>query len=457
MAWVVPRTAITPDLEKVITTHLWLTPKTGYSESTESFRAYIADSTNVYLPFFFGKRLFPGIPQPWMTATYLPGISPWTFKGQLRIRREINQITTVTTLLQQLYTNGSSSLNAFCGAGKTVMGMAAAAWINGITTSQGKRAPIIICYTLEILENQWINTVTQHTNATYYAVRDAKGTPERVPLDVDIYLCMISMLQVLPEVIRNTCQMLMLDEAHMFCTDNRLQNLLLVRPRMVLPITATPYRPDGLETILFMLAGQHAVKVVATVPFTIWRYDTGFRPPLMFNKQGKPDWTQIVNWLTIQEQRDSMILEWVRLNPTKKIAILTTRTDHARKLYQKLLACGESASVFVGDSEDYPKCRVLVLGIKKGGVGFDEANLCKGFTDEDGRINMLILSISVRAVFEQAIGRAFRSSNPHVIFFVDTSKIIENHWKQAEDWCTDPARDERVKIEYTDKPVQLPE
>jgi len=49
--------------------------------------------------------------------------------------------------------------------------------------------------------------------------------------------------------------LLILDEAHLLCTQNNLNRLLALEPKYVIVLTATPERDDGMEKILTALAG----------------------------------------------------------------------------------------------------------------------------------------------------------------------------------------------------------
>ena len=448
MAWSLPRSSITPQQEKLIGEYLWLQPKAAYgNEVPAKVKAYTADTTNVALPFYFGRLLSPNTRVPQLLRQ---GVRPWSFKAQLRP----HQIEMVAEVCKFLYYHGTANLNAYCSAGKTVMGAYAAAWVNAVTTTRGVQAPIIITYTLTVLEKQWLETIQNFTDATIEIVatsQDALALEGR-PV-ADIYLCMMESLPQLPEDIRKRCQMLMVDEAHLFCTGHRLERLLTVEPASILLLTASRVKVNGMEVIMSLLAGPHATVRIATMPFTVWDYRTGLKPPIVKNAQGKVDWGKIVDWLVVHPERNRKILEIVKANPTYTIAIMTTRVPHAEQLYEMLKATGESVGIMCGSRRTYTNCRVLIGTISKVGVGFDQKAACADFDGK--RINLLIVAVSTKQI-EQIAGRAFRADNPHIVHIVDDGKIFDNHLRECMIWYLQGERKDKVEVRRTDQVIELP-
>ena len=78
--------------------------------------------------------------------------------------------------------------------------------------------------------------------------------------------------------------------------------------------------------------------------------------------------------------------------------------------------------VLYGKKESYDtKCDILIAGMKKVGVGFN-----------DPRLNLLILA-SERSDIEQYAGR-IRTLNYIIIDIVDKHQILENRWKKRKKW-----------------------
>jgi hypothetical protein len=251
--------------------------------------------------------------------------------------------------------------------------------------------------------------------------------------------------------------MLILDEAHLFCTQLRLTKIMALCPEYILALTATPNKPNGMEVIMQMTVGVHAVPLANKLPIHVWKHETGIAVPFLKNKQSKPDWMQMIKWLNDHPTRDNIILEWVRLNPTRKIAVMTLLKDHGKKLYQLFKDAGESVGLMMGTTKSYESCRVLILGVKKGGTGFDEANQCVDFDPLSGRIDTLIICQSLKSALIQVTGRAFRSSNPHIIHLMDKGPIFKNHWDEAELYYKNPKLLQgEISIHVVDEPTTLP-
>lgn len=447
MAWVVSRSVLTPALIEQIGQDLWLKAKESYGGVPPvPFPAFIAGRDTVALPFFYGRKLLPNYRLPRPRGRY----RSWTFAKHQKLSAD--QEVIVSEVLTQIYTEGSSNVNSACASGKTVMGCFCAVWVSQWLAQIGLSGPVIIVYSLKALQSQWVSTITNFSNARV-AVVDS-GEAARGVGEADVYLCMVESLDQLPPEVLGACSLLMIDEAHLFCTKHRLDKLLAVNPVTVLMLTATPARANGLNTILDVVAGAHAVKRISMKPFAIWRHDTGLKPPIVLNKQGKPDWNEIVKWLVENQKRNEMIVDWVVKNPTRKIAILTTRTSHVDVLYQMLLERGESVGVLYKNITKYSHCRVLVGTESKMGTGFDEKANCDDF---DGhRIDMLLLTVSGKQC-EQKAGRSFRADRPHIIHLVDEGGIFEKHWKICYNWYVQPERENLVKVYITDKTAVLPE
>lgn len=447
MAWTVKKCLLTPKVETEINKSLWLEPKNNYTGGNETpVKCFTADQEHVQLPFSVGQRLFP---DSRVGIELQEGNTGWDFTGQLLP----HQVSIVEEVMNNLTTNGSANANTFCGSGKTVMGIACGAKINQMLAEEKVSGSTIIVYSLSILADQWLETVTKYSNAKALIVQSGAHAETLKYGDADIYLCMIDSISKLPAEIRNSCQMLIGDEAHLLCTELRLSKLLTINPLFVLLLTATCVKINGLERMMTLLAGDKATVRVSTKPFTVWRLNTGINPPFLMNKQGRPDWNAMVKWLVDSERRNQLITELVLANPTRKIAIMTNRTEHVKKLQTMLTSAGESVGVMCGNISKYEKCRVLIGNIPKMGTGFDEKSACQDFDGQ--RIDLLIMAMSTKQI-EQPAGRAFRAEKPHIIHLVDKGPIFNKHFEICKDWYLHPERKDKVTINIIDKIITIP-
>jgi len=447
MSWTVKRSLITSKVEDRINKSLWLEPKNKYTGTSDTpVCCFTSDDEVARFPFAFGQETFPNDRiEPELT----PENSGWDFTGQLLP----HQVSIVDEVMNNLMENGSANANTFCGSGKTVMGIACGAKINQMLAAEGVGGCTIIVYSLAILADQWLETINMHSNAKGLIVQSGGHTETLKPGDADIYLCMIDSVPKLPVEIRKSCQMLIGDEAHLLCTELRLSKLLTVDPLFVLLLTATCVKLNGLERMMYLLAGDRATVRISTKPFTVWRYDTGIKVPMLLNKQGRPDWNGMVKWLVDNDKRNNLIVELVKANPTRKIAIMTNRTEHVKKLQSMLIEAGESVGIMCGNISKYEKCRVLIGNIPKMGTGFDEKSACQDFDGQ--RINLLIMAMSTKQI-EQPAGRAFRAEKPHIMHLVDKGAIFNNHFKICEEWYLHPERKDKVTIKLINKIVTIP-
>lgn len=445
MAWTVSRAHITPQYEQLINEMLWLQPKASFGDAKPpKIKGFITTETTISLPFYFGKllrlpRVRPVIP---------PQAPGWTAKITLLP----HQPSIVQEACNCLYNTGTASLNVYCAAGKSAMSTALAAWFIS-TYGDG---PVIVVYSLKTLEVQWFNTFKRHTNTTPVIIQTKHQAEHLSPNTRGVILTMVDALSSLPIEIRQSCKMLIVDEAHVFATEKRLEKLLSVEPDSLLLLTATPNRPDGMDIILDSLAGKQTIRRVSPKNFLLIKYNTGITPVLVQRSmQGRMrlDWSSLVKSLMEDNDRNLKILQWVRMNPYHKICILTNGVAHVRRLHRLLLEQGESTEILCGSKSNHNNCRVLVATKPKASTGYDTANACPDF---DGiNINMLLMVISSKQT-EQAFGRAFRTDTiPSLVFFVDNASVFENHWKINEKWATDPSRVDKVVIEEVNEPTSL--
>jgi len=223
---------------------------------------------------------------------------------------------------------------------------------------------------------------------------------------------------------------LIVDEVHTFYTEKRIRALLAVRPRYVIPMSATPEREDGRHLIVEFLAGTTYV----TVPgrdFRVRQIRTGFEPTFQLDRDGTPIWTTLVDSLVGSAMRNDLIADVVAAlvkEEKRKPLVLTARLEHSEVL-GKLISerLGKPVSVFQGNLKTYEDSDVLIGTSQKLGTGFDE----KAFVGSDvRRIDTVVITFSLQslALLQQLIGRGFRTNEtPLVVQFRDINGMTEKH------------------------------
>lgn len=117
----------------------------------------------------------------------------------------------------------------------------------------GRKTLIIVDQTL-ILE-QWIGYFEEWTDASSIGV--IQGPKEEV--DKDIIIATIQSLNTKPfifEKLKDEIGFCVVDEAHVIASDTFQNALTKIKPKYSLGLTATPYRDDGLQFMIFAMLGE---------------------------------------------------------------------------------------------------------------------------------------------------------------------------------------------------------
>jgi superfamily II DNA or RNA helicase len=315
------------------------------------------------------------------------------------------QIPIVDKSIELLHKNGCVMLQLPPGYGKTII---------SITLIQRLQLPAIVLVTRRVLLKQWINLVGSNSNI-------------RVITDKAVSIDTIHKVGVL-----------VIDEAHLFTTNRRVNTVLSFAPRYLILLTATPPppldeygKPSFIHSLVYdsiIWEDNHKFHYLTPI-FTYIDYNY----PLRID--GSVDWANLLNMVSEDIIRNDMILKYIIDNTTvdNKILILTWRKNQAKYLYQRLNDMGYLVDILSGTKNNYHNCKILIGTISKIGVGFDESNLCPNF---DGvRINVLILTSTIKStvLIEQIFGRIFRSDIPKIIVFVDDG-LFRSHWHQIREW-----------------------
>lgn len=387
----------------------------------------------LYLPFQFANKLFGAI------CNYQIQYPTRNFKftGKLRDYQEED----TKQALEHLSQFCSTTLNFSTGAGKTICSA------NLATRIQPQLLTLVIIH-LQTLIKQWEKTFQEHTTAKIWVV----GEMEQ-PEFFDVIICMEQRISHIDPKILATVGFLFLDEVDRLMTPSRINPLLATQPKYVIGMTATlDMRTDGMDVMIHCLLGTH--KIVRVIEKQMWLYKlkTNYVPPIERTSRGT-NWSVIVRWLAENEDRNNQIIKFIlRHYENHKILVLCNLIEHTQTLYNKLeyikseveklkninLANEYSKlnsekltfDYYSGSKKKYKDSRILIGGIKKLAVGFDDASSSDAKIIE--RINMLIIISSFKdeSLLTQVLGR-IRADNPIVIYFVDNNNTIKTHFRAS--------------------------
>jgi len=437
MAVAVPLSWMPPELTTQITTQdLHFVKKQGFNPYSGGFGSYSAPDPesvdlftsvgeHAYLPYAYTVNLVRQGLLPTAVLKPIPRVPDRTcsqffgFTGQLF---EVQQ-PMVNQAYAQLIQHGTTSLNVYTGAGKTVM----VSYLLACLSMLGQTS--IIFLTSLTLIAQWKDTFDKFTNAVVWTV--GEPFPNR---PVNVILCMNERFKNLSPDYTKSIGVVVYDEAHTFCTEKRVPCLLGITPTFVIAASATMHRPDEMIGMMHAVVGEHKVYKISTKPFNVYKYNTGIEIPILTNAQGKPDWNKVLAAQCDHEQRNQLICDLAEQHRSDKILIMCKYVRHVKLLYNILKEKGWSVDHMSGTKKKYNDSQILIGTISKIGTGFDEKAACEDFNGF--RINVLILTCSIKSIglLEQVAGRSFRSDFPQIYYLVDQNRIVENHWRGAIKW-----------------------
>lgn len=418
MSYAIKRSSISPAAANSIRTGLCLQPEVQYSkynrdQTPSPILFFRTHGDTIHLPFLFAASLFqitPNIDIPFP-------VSDLTFTGTLRE----NQIPIEQEAWGQLERWGTTTLGLPPGTGKTILG-----------ASLASRPKLLTCVLVhrEILTIQWKNTFTTNTNAQVWIV----GEPNPPPT-CNVMICMDTRWDMIPEAVRNTIGFLIIDEAHAFCTPGRVDCLLAFHPKYILVESATLQREDGMESMIYAIAGSHGVFRESNKTFNIMKINTNMKPVRKQNRMGGVDYTALVQDTAFDARRNQIIINLVVANLQHKILILTALKDHATLLYNHLQKLGIPCDYLCGTKRGYKDSAVLIGTVSKIGTGFDPATSCPTYAGRPFDLLILACSMKKYSMLVQNIGRVFRAEFPTVMYLLDNDDIFKAHWYKTRKWC----------------------
>lgn len=417
MAYAIKRSMISDEDVLLIRKMLVLQPKSknnkyNRDKATEPIIFYHLEDDVLHLPYIFAGNLFKITPNIDIKypRTFL------TFNGTLRDY----QIPVEMEAWQQLTNFGTTTLGLYPGFGKTILGACLA--------SRAKLLTVVMVHR-ELLAGQWKKTFVDNTNAKVWIVGE-----KDIPASCDVIICMDTRWIHVPKEMRDAVGFLIIDEAHAFCTPSRMGALLAFHPIYIVIESGSLTRDDGMEDMIYALAGTHGVFRESNKPFSITKVITGVKPERKMNRLQGVDYLHLQKTTLFNERRNNIIVELVIKNLKNKILILTALKDHAMLLYNNLTEINVSCDFLCGGKKGYHDSNVLIGTISKIGTGFDPATSCPDYKGSPFDLLLVVSSIKKEDMLIQNIGRIFRADFPSVLHFVDDDEIYKSHWYAARKW-----------------------
>lgn len=443
MAVVVQRSSLTDTDKAFIRETLSITTNTDPPVTVKPFKVI---DQEVFLPFAFYSELrefgnhkdWPLFPNDSLHPTRF---SPeWSFTAELReYQKEVWKET-----LPILQARHAILLQLYCGWGKTLFTAYISSKVQLVT---------LILYHISPLGRSWPTTFSSFTNAVVCHLGHDKFNP-----DAHIYICTVGMaLSDNFPLDPKRIGVLAIDEAHAFCSPQRIFSLIRFQPKYLILLTATPDKSNGLGKLINTFGGtlkvdSKGVEVpgqvptciirISSKPFTVYKCQTLFKPRIKANDRGL-DWQEVKNSLLpnadpaksppLSFAVTKLICDWASANPHKKILIPCIQISQVKAIAEELRKRGDDVGTLYGKDSSYDECRVLVaIGVKVQ-VGFDDRMSCRNFGGRTLDMVILAWSYKDKGVIEQTVGR-MRGENGVVIDIVHHFSSFTKHFKNREEW-----------------------
>jgi superfamily II DNA or RNA helicase len=310
--------------------------------------------------------------------------------------------------LQLLSGKGSVIISAACGFGKTVTSIR-------LATQIGLKTLVIV--NKIVLIKQWRESIERFCDNVNTQCLTAKSTKK----EADFYIMNAQNVEKMPKGFFADVGCVIVDEAHLIMAETLSRSLQHVSPRYLIGLTATPYRPDGLDKLLEFYFGKYKIVRRLWREHIVYKVVTGFKPTIETTRAGKVNWGMVLDSQANDFNRNELIIRLLRHFSTYNFLVLTKRISQGEYLIKRLEELGESVTSLIGTKQEFEvSSRILVGTTQKVGVGFDHP-----------RLNALLLAADLEEYFIQYLGRVFRTKEgtPLILDLVDNYSLLEKHFR----------------------------
>lgn len=373
--------------------------KYGFGNNTRYISPYDLNDPYLTLPFNFAVNnlKLPRKPRTKDCSIELK------FEGELREEQELVK----KEALKILNKKGSVILSMYCGFGKTITSI--------FLTSVIKMKTLIIVNKL-VLMTQWEESIKRFCPNS--SVQKLK--PKCKKKDCDFYIINAINAEKMGKECFQDIGCVIVDEAHLIMAETVSKCLNVVSPRYLIGLTATPYRPDGLNKLLDFYFGEDKIIRELYREHLVFKVDTGFEPTIELSSNGRVNWGMVLESQAKDETRNNIILKILTTFSDRNFLVLVKRVEQGEYLMRKLLEDGEDVTSLLGSNQKFEvDARILIGTCSKVGTGFDHPKL-----------NTLLLAADVEEYFIQYLGRCMRTRDEKPIIFdlVDSNNLLKKHY-----------------------------
>jgi len=307
----------------------------------------------------------------------------------------------------QLNKTGSTMISAYTGFGKSISSISLACSIKFKT---------LIIVNKIVLIKQWEESILQFCDN----VTVQKLKPKCKKEDCDFYIINAQNIEKMGKNFFSDIGAVIVDEAHLIMAESLSRSLQFVYPRYLIGLTATPYRPDGLNILLDLYFGKHKIIRKLHREHIAYKVTTNFKPTIEYTMTGTINWGIVLDSQANDEDRNELIIKILQYFKDRNFLVITKRISQGEYLLQRLEEEKEDVTSLLGSNQEFDKdSRILIGTSQKVGVGFDHK-----------RLDALLLAADVEEYFIQYLGRVFRTKEvvPIVVDLVDNYSVLNKHW-----------------------------
>lgn len=362
----------------------------------------ITDNDSVIIPFAYAANELkrPRRPRCEVEA------NTSSFVGELRDEQIIVRDEAIKTLNKK----GSVIMSMYCGFGKTITAINLACKI-GMKT--------LIVVNKLVLMTQWEESINRFCPDGRVKKVTTKTKADSIEGCDFLIVNAINVPKMGAEFFRNV-GVVIVDEAHLIMAETVSKSMRYVSPRYVIGLTATPYRPDGLDILLEFYFGKHKIIRELYREHLVYKVNTGFVPTIELTEAGKLNWGVVLDSQSKDPERNELIVDIIQNFKDRNFLVLVKRVEQGDLLERMLLERGEDVTSLVGSRQTFEvSSRILIGTCSKVGTGFDHP-----------RLDTLLLAADVEEYFIQYLGRCMRTRDgiPIVFDLVDDNGVLKKHY-----------------------------
>jgi len=333
---------------------------------------------------------------------FTPMTSP--FEGELRDEQNVVKTEAISILNKK----GSVILSMYCGFGKTITSI-------NLACAIGMKTLVIV--NKLVLMKQWEESINRFCPSA--VVQKVTPKSQQEPSANFLIINAINTPKLSKEFF-STIGVVIVDEAHLIMAETVSKCMQSISPRYLIGLTATPYRPDGLDALLEFYFGIDKIIRELWREHLVYKVETGFEPIVELTAQGRMNWGSVLDSQSKDKTRNELIVDIISHFKERNFLVMVKRVEQGELLEKMLLERGEDVTSLVGARQTFEvSSRILIGTCSKVGTGFDHP-----------RLDTLLLAADVEEYFIQYLGRCMRTRDgtPIVFDIVDDNGVLKKHY-----------------------------